>query len=166
MTDAPYDSTADTREHIAQVGYRLFAFSDLLEMRVSQHDRSKLGPVEKPLFDEMTPKLKTLVYGTPEYKDSLKALGPALKHHYEKNSHHPEFYGEQGIAGMCLLDLVEMYCDWQAATLRGKDGDFAKGLSINEARFKMDPQLASIFRNTFERHGDLANQPRRGDRQS
>jgi hypothetical protein len=165
MMDAPttaaYDSTADTKEHIKQVRKRITEFTDRLWMRGNAHDASKLGPNEKPLFDEMTPKLKTMVYGTQEYKDSLKALGPALRHHYENNTHHPEHWGEKGVAGMCLLDLVEMYCDWQAATLRGKDGDFAKGLAINEARFKLDPQLASIFRNTFERYGDLGRDPAR-----
>lgn len=149
-----YDSEADTKEHINQVRKRLLAFADALLDRGEDHDLSKLGPEEKPIFDEMTPKLKTLTYGTQEYKDSLAALGPALKHHYENNSHHPEHY-PNGIAGMCLLDLIEMYCDWQAATLRTKGGDFAKSLDVNEKRFAMDPQIASIFRNTFSRHGDV-----------
>ena len=149
-----YDSQADTEEHIAQVGRRLDAIRYRLLSRAAAHDASKLGPNEKPIFDEMTPKLKELTYGTDEYKASLAALGPALKHHYANNSHHPEHY-ENGIAGMCLLDLVEMYCDWQAATLRTKNGDFAKSIDINATRFSMDPQLVAIFRNTFERHGDL-----------
>jgi hypothetical protein len=149
-----YDSTAETEEHINQVAKRLLWFADELLQRGDQHDASKLGPEEKPLFDEMTPKLKTLVYGSDEYKASLAALGPALKHHYAVNSHHPEHY-ENGVAGFDLLDLVEMYCDWQAACLRNKDGDFGKSLGINEKRFNMDPQLASIFRNTFERYGDV-----------
>ena len=149
------DSTADTLEHIRQVSARLDAVRRMIIDRANSHDASKLGDVEKPFFDEMTPKLKTLTYGSQEYKDSLAALGPALTHHYANNSHHPEHY-ENGIAGMCLLDLIEMYCDWQAATLRTKNGDFAKSLGINAERFKMDPQLASIFRNTFERYGDLA----------
>lgn len=149
-----YDSTADTKAHIDEVRKRLLAVADALLNRGEDHDASKLGPNEKSLFDEMTPKLKTLSYGSDEYKASLAALGPALAHHYANNSHHPEHY-PNGIAGFDLLDLIEMYCDWQAAALRTASGDFAKSLSINEARFKLDPQLASILRNTFERYGDL-----------
>jgi hypothetical protein len=154
MTTMAYDSAPETREHIQQVKARLLNCCVELEERGAVHDVSKLGPDEKPLFDELTPKLKTLVYGSDEYKASLAALGPALAHHYANNSHHPEHY-ENGVAGFDLFDLVEMYCDWQAACLRNKDGDFAKSLTINETRFKMDPQLASIFRNTFQRYGDL-----------
>lgn len=149
-----YDSYRDTEEHIHQVRLRLRAVSEMLETRGWEHDASKLEAPEKPIFDEMTPKLKELAYGSPEYKESLAALGPALTHHYANNSHHPEHY-PNGVAGMCLLDLVEMYCDWQAAALRTKGGDFAKSLSKNADRFKMDPQLSSIFLNMFERHGDL-----------
>jgi hypothetical protein len=58
---------------------------------------------------------------------------------------------EEGIAGMDLLDLVEMYCDWRAAGERHADGDFIESLKKNGERFKMDPQLVSIFLNTFAR---------------
>jgi Family of unknown function (DUF5662) len=149
-----YDSTDDTKRHIEEVRKRLLTFAAELLLRGDEHDKSKLGPNEKPIFDDMMPRLKTLAYGTQEYKDSRAALGPALIHHYQNNSHHPEHY-QNGVAGMCLLDLVEMYCDWQAAAMRNKNCDFTKGLGVNVERFKIDPQLAQIFRNTFERHGDL-----------
>lgn len=151
-----YDSANETKEHIAQVRRRLLEVADELLNRGEDHDISKLGPNEKPLFDEMTPKLKTLVYGSDDYKASLAALGPALAHHYANNSHHPEHY-PNGVAGFDLLDLVEMYCDWAAATLRNKDGDMAKSFDINEKRFAMDPQLASIFRNTWDRYGGFSD---------
>ena len=150
-----YDSKAETLEHIAQVERRLTKVCTELRDRGFFHDASKLGPSEKPIFDEVTPKLKGLVYGTDEYRASLKDLGPALTHHYQNNSHHPEHY-QNGVAGMDLLDLIEMYCDWAAATLRGKDGDMSKGIEINVERFKLDPQLASILRNTWARHGGFA----------
>ena len=105
-----YDSENETREHIRQVARRLDKVCTELRDRGYWHDMSKLGSEEKPIFDEVTPKLKDLVYGTPEYRASLKELGPALTHHYANNSHHPEHY-PNGIAGMDLLDLIEMYCD-------------------------------------------------------
>lgn len=145
MTD--YDSKADTLEHIAHVRNFLGQFAMDLIFRGAVHDASKLGPEEKPLFDKMTPLLKSLTYGSDEYKASLKELGSALEHHYKVNSHHPEHY-PNGVAGMTLLDLVEMYCDWHAASKRTKDGDLRKSIEIGVERFKIDSMLAQILHNT------------------
>jgi hypothetical protein len=147
-----YDSAEDTYEHIRQVSERLKSVCTELRERGRFHDLSKLGPEEKPIFDAVTPRLKGLTYGTDEYRASLKELGPALTHHYAENTHHPEHY-PNGIAGMDLLDLIEMYCDWAAATLRTKDGDMAKGIEINIERFAIEGPLAEILRNTWARHG-------------
>ena len=144
-----YDSRADTLEHIHLVRNKIgIAAAELLQ-RGGDHDLSKLGPEEKPAFDRETPKLKSLTYGTPEYKASLEALGPALKHHYAHNSHHPEHYAE-GIAGMDLFDLLEMICDWMASAKRNA-GSGEVDLVANVERFKIDPQLASILSNTLKR---------------
>ena len=147
-----YDSGPETAEHITQVARRLRHVCVELRERGYRHDASKLGADEKPIFDQVTPKLKGLTYGTPEYRESLKELGPALAHHYRENTHHPEHF-QNGIAGFDLLDLVEMYCDWAAATLRTKDGDMAKGIEINIERFQISGPLADILRNTWKRHG-------------
>lgn len=143
-----YDSTSDTLKHIRRVQFYLGIVARDLICRGDVHDDSKLGPEEKPLFDEMTPLLKSLTYGSDEYKSSLEKLGAALKHHYAANSHHPEHY-ENGVAGMTLADLVEMFCDWKAASERTKDGDFHKSIEIGVERFKFDAQLATIFRNSI-----------------
>lgn len=142
-----YDCTADTLKHIRRVQGLLGGMARDLMRRGEAHDDSKLGPEEKPLFDEMTPLLKSLTYGSDEYKASLEKLGVALKHHYANNSHHPEHFAD-GVAGMSLLDVLEMLCDWKAASERTKDGNFLKSIEIGIERFKIDPQLASILRNT------------------
>jgi hypothetical protein len=49
---------------------------------------------------------------------------------------------------MSLIDLIEMVCDWMAATMRVKDGDIYKSLEINQERFGIDEQLAGIIKNT------------------
>ena len=49
---------------------------------------------------------------------------------------------------MDLLDLVEMFCDWKAASLRHKDGDFAASLQINKERFGISDQLMAILENS------------------
>jgi hypothetical protein len=153
-----YDSTDDTRDHIFQVAARLEAVGRELRHRGQRHDASKLGTYEKPLFDAVGPNLKGLVYGSDDYREAVKELAPALKHHYANNSHHPEHY-ENGIAGMDLLDLIEMYCDWAASTLRTKDGDMSKSLEINITRFRIDGPLGDILRNTWKRHGGFSGQP-------
>jgi hypothetical protein len=49
---------------------------------------------------------------------------------------------------MSLLDVVEMLCDWKAASERTKQGSIAQSLAYNEQRFSIDPQLAIILQNT------------------
>lgn len=144
-----YDSTAETLKHIKMVNQFLIDFSVELLNRAKVHDDSKLESPEKELFDEMTPILEKVEYNSPEYKESLDKLKPALDHHYEVNSHHPQHY-QNGINDMTLFDIVEMYCDWRAAVLRTKNGDMNKSIEINTERFNMSPQLAQIFKNTLK----------------
>jgi hypothetical protein len=151
-----YDSTADTLLHIKRVNELLFRCAKDLMARGIYHDSSKLRDPEKALFDEMTPKLKELKYGTDEYKQSLADLKPALDHHYANNSHHPEYY-EDGITGMDLFDVIEMLMDWKAATERTKDGDIVKSIAINRDRFKISDQLYHILMNTIENMGIMQN---------
>jgi hypothetical protein len=148
-----YDSTADTLKHIRRVQHLLGEFAVELIMRGTVHDDSKLADPEKEAFDRETPLLKTLVYGSDEYKESLARLGPALQHHYDNNSHHPEHY-ENGVAGFDLADLVEMVLDWKAASERQAGATI--NLDVSFKRFNVDPQLASIILNTAKRLGWIA----------
>lgn len=146
-----YDSTADTLLHIKRVSQLLTEAASELIRRANNHDNSKLKSPEKELFDEFTPKLKNTTYGSEEYKGYLKELKVALDHHYENNSHHPEYY-ENGVNGMDLFDLMEMFFDWKAATERTKDGNIIKSIEINQERFGISEQISEIFRNTVKRY--------------
>ncbi len=86
---AVYDSTSDTLLHIKRVNELLLRFSKDLMYRAICHDNSKLREPEKSLFDEFTPKLKGVTYGSDEYKSYLSSLKVALDNHYANNSHHP-----------------------------------------------------------------------------
>ena len=142
-----YDCTKDVKDHKEAVKHFMgFAIKRLSE-RAHAHDDSKLESPEKEMFDQFTPLLKSLEYGSDEYKKALGEMGMALKHHYDNNSHHPEHY-ENGIDGMSLLDLIEMFCDWQAAWLRNAKGAFEETLEYNKGRFGMSEQLFEIFTNT------------------
>ena len=145
--DMPYDSKKDTRTHQNHVGSLLDTICSRLEFAAMEHDGSKLTSPEKEVFDRVTPKLKALTYGSDGYMASLEDMGPALDHHYRHNSHHPEHYPD-GVDGMNLIDVVEMFCDWKAATLRHADSDLDRNITINAERFDMSPQLVSILRNT------------------
>lgn len=142
-----YDSAKDTLEHIKHVNTLLIQVATLILKRATEHDNSKLESPEKETFDKATPKLRSLTYGSDEYRSTLREIKPALKHHYENNSHHPEYY-QNGVNDMDLLDLIEMLCDWKAATLRHEDGNIQKSLRINKQRFNIDHQLQKIIENT------------------
>ena len=67
------------------------------------------------------------------------------------NSHHPEYHTvgtyTLGINGMNLKDIIEMWCDWQAAVRRHKDGKLESSIENNKKRFEMSEQLTQIFYN-------------------
>jgi len=142
-----YDSREDTLKHIARVKELLSGLCKDMLIRGEVHDASKLESPEKEVFDEVTPLLKTLTYGSQEYKDSLAKMGPALDHHYANNRHHPEFF-VNGIEDMNLVDIGELLCDWKAASERHANGDIMKSIDINAARFNLSPQLVKILKNT------------------
>lgn len=147
-----YDSTADTQEHINKVQVRIAEVQVLLDDRASAHDRSKLSEPEKSGYDKLTADLKDIVYGSPEYKQALADAKPVIDHHYQVNTHHPEHHA-QGIAGMSLLDIIEMLCDWKAASERTKQGSIAASLTHNKERFGISDQLAAILENTVRELG-------------
>jgi hypothetical protein len=143
------DSRIDAYQHIQTVQrFMGLMISDLLD-RQRDHDQSKLASPEKEAFDELTPRLAGLTYGSDEYRACIREMKPAIDHHYACNSHHPEYYVD-GIRGMTLLDLIEMFCDWKAATLRHNDGDIRKSIEINQKRFGYSDELKQILLNTLK----------------
>lgn len=147
--ETAYDSKLDTNKHRSFVRMLMYEIAKDIIDRADHHDDSKLLPPEKELFDEYTPKLKGCTYGSPEYKEYLKCLKQALDHHYSENRHHPEHFAN-GMNGMNLVDMVELICDWFAATLRHDDGDINKSLQINKDRFNMDDQTVAVLKNTVD----------------
>lgn len=141
------DSTQETLTHIRRVQRLIAEMQNRLSERAVVHDKSKLEEPEKAGFDEVTNALRDLTYGSDEYKAQLAKLKPTLDHHYASNSHHPEHHAA-GVDGMTLLDLVEMFCDWKAATERHANGSVERSIKINTERFKLSPQLARILENT------------------
>lgn len=147
-----YDSRPDTHEHIAIVrGYLLDLVAELIE-RAHEHDFSKLQEPERGMFDKYTPLLRDTTYGSDEYKTHLKEMGEALAHHYTANRHHPEHF-ENGVKDMTLVDVIEMLCDWKAATQRHADGDLERSISQNAERFGYGPEVSRLLLNTAREFG-------------
>lgn len=143
------DSTLDTINHIREVQSALYEFCAYLHERGRMHDASKLYEPEKSGFDTLSTKLSVLRYGSDEYKAALEEGKPTIAHHYQVNTHHPEHW-PNGIADMSLLDVVEMLCDWYAASQRVKQGSIRQSLQINRERFGISDQLFSILENTVK----------------
>lgn len=155
-----YDSRPETEAHIERVSHFVTLAVHNLLARAGRHDESKLVSPEVEAFDIATPKLAGLVYGSDEYKQSLDDLGPALQHHYEANDHHPQHF-ENGVRGMSLMAVIEMLCDWRAASERVKQRTddpekvktFEAGLAFNQERFGYSDELAEVILNTARELG-------------
>ena len=142
-----FKTMCETYKHKQNVSrYISFILHDLV-IRSVYHDDSKLVNPEVDIFTEYTPKLANSTYGSDEYNQFLKEMKVALDSHYANNSHHPEHY-DNGIKGMNLVDLIEMLCDWKAATMRHNDGDIMKSIELNQSRFGYSDELKQILINT------------------
>jgi hypothetical protein len=137
----------ETQKHIEAVRKYIRFVIDKIDMRGVKHDASKLESPEVELFADLTPQLATMTYGSEEYQASLDALKPALDHHYASNRHHPEHFNN-GVNDMTLVDIIEMFCDWKASTLRQNDGNLLKSIETNAERFNIEGQLKQILLNT------------------
>lgn len=139
----------DLLEHAQEVAKRIVLMAGELAVRAVNHDRSKFSPEEYSSFVDQTIKLKDIAYGTDEYRQELEKIRPAIDHHYAHNRHHPQHFPD-GIQGMNLVDIVEMFCDWHASVLRQKDGNIRKSINLNQKRFGLSDELTQIFFNTLE----------------
>lgn len=147
------DSTLTTVKHRLRVQELLSEAASEILRRGRVHDLSKHKPAEKEPLDEMQRLIETegqAPFGSEEYERRKTLLGSMLAHHYANNSHHPEHY-ENGVTGMDLFDLIEMFFDWKAASERGEEAS----MNINAAceKYAVADQLRAILENTADRLG-------------
>lgn len=152
MTDQEAIANNETRRHIARVNELLHMIAKQLLDRGVAHDASKLVEPEAETFAVYTERLKGLDYGSDDYKQCLAEMAPTLEHHYANNRHHPEHFPE-GVTSMTLVDLVEMLCDWKAASERHNSGNILKSIEHNRGRFGIDAQLGQVLINTVNALG-------------
>lgn len=132
--------------HIRVVQARMGLVISRLTTRLVAHDATKYHVQEVDLLDSKT-KLDKIKYMSDEYKDALAEIDSAVQHHYRHNSHHPEHY-EHGIKDMSLLDLIEMLCDWEAASKLTVGGSFAQSMEKNVERFGISKEMEGILHKT------------------
>jgi len=154
-------------EHVLQVHNNLERFCEKLDDRGAHHDLSKLQEPEFSIFMNGQEGFENVMFGTPEYKTHCKTILPAIRHHHAHNSHHPEFHID-GVKGMSLVDVVEMVCDWKAASDR-EGNDFNITLEICLEKYIESLELRSIIRHTVlemnwdERKENVEEQTKRGE---
>jgi hypothetical protein len=174
-----FKTMCETHQHKLTVTSFINKIVSKLMSRALSHDNSKLEEYEVDIFTEFTPKLANCTYGSDEYKELLKEMKPALDHHYSVNRHHPEYFKkyicngcfkefkimpdkcdcgysqfqeESDISQMDLVDLIEMICDWKAASMRHNDGNVLRSIEINQSRFGYGDELKSILINTVNNY--------------
>ena len=140
-----YDHEADFMKHVEKVQAWLAEIVQRLEERGLEHDRSKLSGLEREYYTQYGPRLGSVEFGSAEYHEVCTQMARGMTLHYEANRHHPEHFGDLGIAGMTLVDLVEMFCDWMAASERNSG---KLNFTYLQERFKLSKQLSSILANT------------------
>jgi hypothetical protein len=142
----------DSLDHIAKVQARMGEAIANLTIRAARHDASKLEEPELSGYASLQLRLADARYGSDEYRARLRECKPTIEHHYAANDHHPEHL-DHGIAGMSLLSLIEMLCDWKAAGERTKEGSMRQSLDVNRRRFAQDPTLYAVLENTARELG-------------
>lgn len=139
----------DTLAHKRLVACYLGQAAYELMRRAVVHDNSKFEPEEAVLYSLITPRLKLLEYGSPDYRGALREMKPAVDHHYAANDHHPEHFGTVGVEGMNLFQLHEMVYDWIAAARTTDRAEIERGFRVNQERFDITPPLFEILLNTL-----------------
>lgn len=136
-------------DHRRLVGKYMQVMIAALVTRSINHDLSKFGPDEFDGYMEAYPTFCRADYGSALYREACRIAKPAIRHHVTTNRHHPEAH-VSGVDDMNLVDLLEMVCDWCAASMRrGREDDFSSlKLGMIFERFEIGPQLQSIIANT------------------
>ena len=130
-----------------------------LEQRGISHDRSKFLADEFDAFVQTRPRFRSANYGSPEYRACVDEIRPAIERHYARNRHHPDYYS-QGVAGMSLIDLLEMLADWKAASDRNPNLTFADSLPKAYEKHGISEPMQRHIEQTLQELGWLDGKPR------
>ena len=103
---------------------------------------------------EMTKKCNQLGYHKVTDSGVWNSINGGGKHiNLEFTGTRFEKWMDSPLNDMNLIDLLEMFCDWVAASERHNDGNIVNSIEFNKDRFKMSEQLVSVFKNTVDAFG-------------
>ena len=137
--------THETLEHILKVSNNINKIIKQLIDRIEKHDKSRLQQEELKEYSDLLIKLKTSDITSEAYQKLLVDYNYIIKLHEKRNRHHPEFH-YKGIAGMNLIDILEMLADWVAVHPKQT---LWKELPVLKEKYQLDDQLFSIIKNTL-----------------
>jgi len=146
MTDKELYSKATILQHNHDVGVLMLRFVQQLIDRAQVHDATKLEEPEFSQHKEYTDQAQGVKFGSEEYNKLRQKFQLIHEYHFDRHRHHPEHF-PNGINDMNLVDLIEMMCDWKAASVWYK-GDMQSSLKVQRKRLKISPQLMQIIKNT------------------
>ena len=143
---------ADVWKHRHLVATLMAKAATILLKAGTAHDASKLTEEEQPYYEKPVWALNHshIEYGSPEYKEITATMGPGWEHHKRVNPHHPEFFGEEpeAVSMMNMFELIEMLCDWIAASKR-KGNDPAMAMKFLKEKYPVSEELEQILLNTL-----------------
>lgn len=154
---------ADTRKHQQWVAEQMILCAKNLLDRAVVHDASKFSEIERKSYVGPVWELNTreVAYGSDEYKELTSQMGEGWEHHKAQNAHHPENvkatspeFSHDIFSGMNLFDLMEMLCDWIAASRRR--GNEPSLPLENYRKDGLSEQLECVLRNTLGRIGSMS----------
>lgn len=116
---------------------------DAIELvkRCSVHDNSKFEPDEIFALIQISDK-ESLKDAKVQLDDAKKN---ALRIHWAKNSHHPEYYSEPSM--MTDMDLLEMACDCNARSMEFGTNLLEFIAIRQQERFKFPEEIYQVYYN-------------------
>ena len=122
--------------HRELVSENLGKIGEELQSRAARHDRSKLQADEFDGFVRINKVARDHEYGSEAYIEGLASEGGesgCINLHYARNSHHPEHHKNDRDMGW--VDIVEMVCDWSAASITYGNQSLRESVQIQHERF-------------------------------
>ncbi len=140
ISNLVWATSSDNQKHAYDTGLKLPCYKYVVHC--AEHDITTFGTVR---MSELLAEKGVIVSAANIWR-VMDGGGKAAGLHFE-GSLIKEHYRSR-IQSMNLVDLIEMICDWFAATKRHDTGDLMKSIRLNQDRFCYGDELKVIFENT------------------
>jgi hypothetical protein len=142
----------DLAQHKGWVNKYIVKVVHLLRERADGHDDDKYKDPLKRIYSKNFDALCKTTFRSPEYNKIVgsEEFQEAFKIHTKNNRHHPQHF-ENGVEDMNLIDIIEMLCDWKAASDRtGRKQSVKEGMELNYEKYHIDGIARKWIENTLE----------------